>query len=96
MWHEKRDITVNEANSDEKWQPNDNYTKTVLSDSFGAIEFRGFGHEANRAAPVRCFCFSLYRNMPENGAPPNKGAPYGSGTHYTVHSDQKCPNFLNN
>ncbi len=52
LWHEKRDIEVSEANSDEDWKPNDAFTKNVLSDSFGTIEFRGFGHEASRAAPV--------------------------------------------
>ena len=34
--------------------------------------------------------------MPIKGAPPNKGAPYGFRTHYTLHSDQNRLNFLNN
>ena len=33
--------------------------------------------------------------MPIKGAPPNKGAPYGLGALYTVHSDQNRLNFLN-
>ncbi len=34
--------------------------------------------------------------MPIKGAPPNKGAPYGFRTHYTLNSDQNRLNFLNN
>ncbi len=37
-----------------------------------------------------------YRDMPIKGAPPNKGAPYGFRTHYTLHGDQNRLNFLNN
>ena len=33
--------------------------------------------------------------MPIKGAAPNKGAPYGLGALYTVHSDQNRLNFLN-
>ena len=38
----------------------------------------------------------VYHDMPIKGAAPNKGAPCGFRTHYTLHSDQNRHNFLNN
>ena len=56
VWHEKEGITV--TDTDEKWQPNDEYTSKTICDAFGVIEFRGFGQDVTRRVPV-----SMTRNL---------------------------------